>query len=358
MSSIKYNFLETEKKWQKYWLDNKTFKSEINNKPKYYVMDMFPYPSGSGLHVGHPLGYIASDIISRYKRLEGYNVLHPMGFDSFGLPAEQYAIKTGQHPKITTDKNIIRFKDQLNKLGLSYDWDREIKTSDSEYYKWTQWMFIKMFNSWYDFKKDKVINKQCNVSNQTDLNNLINEVNQEFGLIDIFCSNAGILSLGSEQSSNEDWDKNWNLHVMSHVFASKKLIPDMLKRGSGYFVNTASAAGLLSHIDSATYSTTKHAAIGFAEWLAITYGKEGIGVSILCPQAVKTAMIKGRENEVSALDGMMKPETVAIEVVKAIKNDIFLISPHSEVVGYFQNKANNYARWIGGMQKLRSRLKS
>ena len=177
-------------------------------------------------------------------------------------------------------------------------------------------------------------------------------------MIDIFCSNAGVLSLGSEQSSNEDWDKNWNLHVMSHVFASKKLIPDMLKRGSGHFVNTASAAGLLSHIDSATYSTTKHAAIGFAEWLAITYGKKGIGVSILCPQAVKTAMIKGRENEVSALDGMMNPETVAIEVVKAIKNDIFLISPHSEVVGYFQNKANNYARWIGGMQKLRSRLKS
>ena len=210
----------------------------------------------------------------------------------------------------------------------------------------------------FNFKNDKVINKQCNVSNQTDLNNLINEVNQEFGLIDIFCSNAGVLSLGSEQSSNEDWDKNWNLHVMSHVFASKKLIPDMLKRGSGYFINTASAAGLLSHIDSATYSTTKHAAIGFAEWLAITYGKKGIGVSILCPQAVKTAMIKGRENEVSALDGMMKPETVAIEVVKAIKNDIFLISPHSEVVGYFQNKANNYARWIGGMQKLRSRLKS
>ena len=208
------------------------------------------------------------------------------------------------------------------------------------------------------FKNEKVISKKCNVSNQSDLNSLINEVNKEFGLIDIFCSNAGVLSLGNEQSSNEDWDKNWNLHVMSHVFASKKLIPDMLKRGSGYFVNTASAAGLLSHIDSVTYSTTKHAAIGFAEWLAITYGKRGIGVSILCPQAVKTAMIKGRENEVSALDGMMKPETVAIEVVNAIKNEIFLISPHSEVVGYFQNKANNYSRWIGGMQKLRSRLKS
>jgi NAD(P)-dependent dehydrogenase (short-subunit alcohol dehydrogenase family) len=209
-----------------------------------------------------------------------------------------------------------------------------------------------------DFKNEKVINKKCNVSNQSDLNSLINEVNKEFGLIDIFCSNAGVLSLGDEQSSNEDWDKNWNLHVMSHVFASKKLIPDMLRRGSGYFVNTSSAAGLLSHIDSVTYSTTKHAAIGFAEWLAITYGKRGIGVSILCPQAVKTAMIKGRENEVSALDGMMKPETVAIEVVNAIKNEIFLISPHSEVVGYFQNKANNYSKWIGGMQKLRSRLKS
>ena len=133
----------------------------------------------------------------------------------------------------------------------------------------------------FDFKNDKVINKECNVSDQSDLNNLINEVNKKFGLIDIFFSNAGVLSLGDEQSSNEDWDKNWNLHVMSHVFASKKLIPDMLKRGSGYFVNTASAAGLLSHIDSVTYSTTKHAAIGFAEWLAITYGKRGIGVSIL-----------------------------------------------------------------------------
>ena len=164
--------------------------------------------------------------------------------------------------------------------------------------------------------------------------------------------------MGSEQTSNEDWSKNWNLHVMSHVFAAKKLLPDMLRRGSGYFVNTASAAGLLSHIDSITYSTTKHAAIGLAEWLAITYGKEGIGVSILCPQAVETAMTKGREKEVSALDGMMKPEDVAIDVINAIKDEVFLISPHDEVVGYFQNKANNYSRWIGGMQKLRQTLKS
>ena len=153
---MSYNFTEIEEKWQKYWVENKTFKAENNSqKPKYYVLDMFPYPSGSGLHVGHPLGYIASDIISRYKRSNGFNVLHPMGFDSFGLPAEQYAIKTGQHPKETTDKNIIRFKDQLDKLGLSFDWDREIKTSDSTYYKWTQWIFLKLFNSYYDNEHDK-----------------------------------------------------------------------------------------------------------------------------------------------------------------------------------------------------------
>ena len=176
MSSIKYNFSETEKKWQKYWLDNKTFKSEINNKPKYYVMDMFPYPSGSGLHVGHPLGYIASDIISRYKRLEGYNVLHPMGFDSFGLPAEQYAIKTGQHPKETTEKNIKRFKEQLNTLGLSFDWDREVKTSDSDYYKWTQWIFLKLYNSYFDSKK----NKACDITKLKIPKNLDDDKKEKF----------------------------------------------------------------------------------------------------------------------------------------------------------------------------------
>ena len=199
---------------------------------------------------------------------------------------------------------------------------------------------------------------KCDVTNETSLYKAIDKVNFEFGLIDIFCSNAGILSLGNEQTSMEDWNKNWNLHVMSHVFAAKKLLPEMLKRRSGYFVNTSSAAGLLSHIDSVTYSTTKHAAIGFAEWIAITYGNQGIGVSILCPQAVETAMTKGRENEVSALDGMMKPDQVALDVIKAIKEETFLISPHNKVVSYFQNKANNYSRWIRGMQKLRQRLKS
>ena len=148
---MKYNFGEIEKKWQAYWAENKTYKvTEESDKPKYYVLDMFPYPSGAGLHVGHPLGYIASDIFSRYKRLQGFNVLHPMGYDAFGLPAEQYAIQTGQHPAITTDENIARYREQLDKIGFSYDWDREIRTSDPKYYEWTQWAFIQMFKSYYD----------------------------------------------------------------------------------------------------------------------------------------------------------------------------------------------------------------
>ena len=176
MSMTKYNFSEIEKKWQDNWASNKTYKSEINDKPKYYVMDMFPYPSGSGLHVGHPLGYIASDIISRYKRLEGFNVLHPMGFDSFGLPAEQYAIKTGQHPKKTTEKNILRFKEQLNTLGLSFDWDREVKTSDSNYYKWTQWIFLKLYNSYFDVNK----NKACDITELKIPSNLKDDEKNNF----------------------------------------------------------------------------------------------------------------------------------------------------------------------------------
>ena len=221
--------------------------------------------------------------------------------------------------------------------------------------------FVILLDINFDNSKSESINlisKICDVTNEKELTRIIDEINHEFGLIDIFCSNAGILSLGNEQTSIEDLNKNWNLHVMSHVFAAKKLIPEMLTRGSGYFVNTSSAAGLLSHIDSVTYSTTKHAAIGFAEWIAITYGKLGIGVSILCPQAVETAMTIGRENEVSALDGMIKPDQVALDVIKAIKEETFLISPHDQVLGYFQNKANNYSRWIGGMQKLRQKLRS
>jgi leucyl-tRNA synthetase len=153
---MEYNFLEIEKKWRKNWAENKTFNaSDDTSKPKYYVLDMFPYPSGAGLHVGHPLGYIASDIYARYKRLQGYNVLHPMGYDSFGLPAEQYAIQTGQHPEKTTKENIARYRDQLDKIGFSFDWDREVRTSDPNYYKWTQWIFIQLFNSWYNPRNNK-----------------------------------------------------------------------------------------------------------------------------------------------------------------------------------------------------------
>ncbi|MBK5719428.1 leucine--tRNA ligase [Dysgonomonas sp. Marseille-P4677] len=147
---MEYNFKEIEKRWHQYWIDNKTYKvKEDKNKPKYYVLDMFPYPSGAGLHVGHPLGYIASDIFSRYKRLKGFNVLHPMGYDAYGLPAEQYAIQTGQHPAVTTAQNINRYREQLDKIGFSFDWSREIQTCDPRYYHWTQWAFIQMFNSYY-----------------------------------------------------------------------------------------------------------------------------------------------------------------------------------------------------------------
>ncbi|RMZ58107.1 leucine--tRNA ligase [Chryseobacterium nematophagum] len=151
-----YDHQQIEKKWQKYWKDNQTYKtSNSKDKPKFYVLDMFPYPSGAGLHVGHPLGYIASDIYARYKRHQGFNVLHPVGYDSFGLPAEQYAIQTGQHPAITTEQNIIRYEEQLRKIGFSFDWSREVRTSDATYYKWTQWIFIQLFHSWYNKNTDK-----------------------------------------------------------------------------------------------------------------------------------------------------------------------------------------------------------
>ena len=151
-----YDHKQIEQKWQKFWEENQTYKTENNStKPKFYVLDMFPYPSGAGLHVGHPLGYIASDIYARFKRHQGFNVLHPIGYDSFGLPAEQYAIQTGQHPAITTEQNISRYEEQLRKIGFSFDWSREVRTSDASYYKWTQWIFIELFHSWYNKTSDK-----------------------------------------------------------------------------------------------------------------------------------------------------------------------------------------------------------
>jgi leucyl-tRNA synthetase len=155
---MEYNFREIEQKWREKWQKEGTYKTEIDKtRPKFYVLDMFPYPSGAGLHVGHPLGYIASDIFSRYKRLKGFNVLHPMGYDAYGLPAEQYAIQTGQHPAVTTKNNIARYREQLDKIGFCYDWDREIRTCEPDYYKWTQWAFVEMFNHYFDNQLQKAM---------------------------------------------------------------------------------------------------------------------------------------------------------------------------------------------------------
>ena len=157
---MSYDHKSIESKWQKFWLENQTFKSEdiSANKPKYYVLDMFPYPSGAGLHVGHALGYVATDIVARYKRMKGFNVLHPMGWDAFGLPAEQYAIKTGTHPKETTQQNVSNFKKQINSLGFSYDWSREINTTDPNYYKWTQWIFMQLYKKGLAYEQEVAVN--------------------------------------------------------------------------------------------------------------------------------------------------------------------------------------------------------
>lgn len=190
-----YNFAEIEKKWQQYWKENRTYKVDIDkSRPKFYVLDMFPYPSGAGLHVGHPLGYIASDIYSRYKRLQGFNVLHPMGYDAFGLPAEQYAIQTGQHPAITTDNNVKRYREQLDKIGFSYDWDREVRTCDPEYYHWTQWAFVQMFKHWYNTKTQKA----------EPINNLITEFEKNGNsTIDAACSEVKDFSASEWKAMSE-----------------------------------------------------------------------------------------------------------------------------------------------------------
>lgn len=202
-----YDFRSIEAKWQKEWLDNNLYKvTEDPSKPKYYALDMFPYPSGAGLHVGHPLGYIASDIVSRFKRLNGYNVLHPMGFDAFGLPAEQYAIQTGQHPAVTTDQNINRYKEQLNRIGFSYDWSREVRTCDPNYYKWTQWIFSRLFESWY--------NKRSNKAESIDQLLTIFEVE----------GNVNVAYHGDEceRFTSEDWEK-FDSNKKEHILQCYRL---------------------------------------------------------------------------------------------------------------------------------------
>jgi leucyl-tRNA synthetase len=203
-----YNFLSVEKKWQEYWEKKQTFKAEADTgKPKYYVLDMFPYPSGAGLHVGHPLGYIASDIVARFRRVKGYNVLHPMGFDSFGLPAEQYAVQTGQHPAITTEKNISRYKEQLRNIGFSFDWSKEVRTSDPSYYKWTQWIFIQLFGSWYNNKTNKA----------EKIENLINVFEKE--------GNKNIQAACDDDTpafSPEQW-KSWNEKQKENILEKYRL---------------------------------------------------------------------------------------------------------------------------------------
>ena len=195
------------------------------------------------------------------------------------------------------------------------------------------------------------------VSKEDDIKSLIETVERDFGPIDLFCSNAGIGYGGGAEVSNDRWDRIWEINVMAHVWAARHLVPRMAARGGGYLCSTASAAGLLSQIGSAPYAVTKHAAVGLAEWLSITHGDQGIKVSVLCPQAVRTAMTAGNPDGVASIDGMMEPSVVADECVRAIEAEEFLILPHKEVRQYMQNKANDYGRWIGGMRKLNRRFR-
>ena len=197
---------------------------------------------------------------------------------------------------------------------------------------------------------------QCNVESENSVNNLFEFILKKYKRIDYFFSNAGVLSLGDENSSNVDWERNWNLHLMSHVFISRKLIPIFKKQKFGYFLITASAAGLLTHIDSVTYSVTKHSAIAFAEWIAINNSKYNFNVSVICPQAVRTNMTKGKEKDVAALDGMLEPDFLVEKIQEGIDKKQFLILPHPEVQNYIKKKSNNYDKWISGMARLKQKI--
>lgn len=198
--------------------------------------------------------------------------------------------------------------------------------------------------------------RRVNVASEDDIQALIEETEANVGPIDLFCSNAGILIPGGAEVANDGWQRIWDINVMAHVFAARHLVPLMAARGGGYLLNTASAAGLLSQVGSAPYAVTKHAAVALAEWLALTHGDDGIKVSVLCPQAVRTDMTKGHEDGVASINGMMEPEPVAEACLKAIEAETFLVLPHPEVLGYMRNKTENYDRWIGGMKKLNRRF--
>ncbi|MCA0927000.1 SDR family oxidoreductase [Ruegeria profundi] len=196
----------------------------------------------------------------------------------------------------------------------------------------------------------------CDVSREDAIKALIETVEDSIGPIDLFCANAGILTLGGLEVTNEDWDRIWTINVMSHVWAARHLVPRMIARGGGYFLITASAAGVLNQPGAAPYGVTKHAAVGFAEWLSLTYGHKGLRVSVLCPQAVRSEMTRGHETSVAAIDGMLEPEDVAETCVQAIRSEQFLILPHPQVLDYMQLKAGDYDRWLAGMQKLNQRF--
>ncbi len=193
---------------------------------------------------------------------------------------------------------------------------------------------------------------QVNVGREEDIAALIDRVETEIGPIDLFCSNAGILMTGGVEVDNESWQRIWDINVMSHVWAARHLVPRMAERGGGYLLNTASAAGLLNQVGCAPYGVTKHAAVGLAEWLAMSHGDHGIRVSVLCPQAVRSEMTRGHEESVAAMDGMLEPDVVAEACVAAIREETFLVLPHKEVLGYMRRKTENYDRWLGGMRKL------
>lgn len=197
----------------------------------------------------------------------------------------------------------------------------------------------------------------CDVTKESDIQNLVQQAEARFGPIDVFCSNAGLLRPGGEEAPDSDWQLNWQVHLMAHVYAARAVAPKMAARGSGYLVNTVSAAGLLTHVNHATYAVTKHAAIGFAEYLSIAYGDQGVKVSVLCPQAIRTPLIAGGEQGVSSVDGMLEPEVLAQCVVETMDREEFLILPHPQVLSYMQRKTADYDRWLGGMRRLKARHK-